>query len=174
MPAAEAKAKGFLLRIVWTEAKNNNDRASAVKNIRFKIDSLFKTLDPGTLKKLRNGDTTAVKAQLNNELDALNGNWLKYFIHFDPQFYLQKLNCKVLAINGSKDVQVNSAANLKGIKSALAKSKSKRYDIVELPGLNHLFQACVKCSPSEYHELEETFSPVALQTIGNWLERNVK
>ena len=174
MPAAEAKAKGFLLHTVWTEAERNNDRASAVKNIRFKIDSLFKTLDPGTLKKLRNGDTTAVKAQLNNELDALNGNWLKYFIHFDPQFYLQKLNCKVLAINGSKDVQVNSAANLKGIKSALAKSKSKRYDIVELPGLNHLFQACVKCSPSEYHELEETFSPVALQTIGNWLERNVK
>ncbi len=174
MPVAEAKAKGFLLHTVWTEGKNNNDQATAVKNIRFKTDSMFNNLDPGTLKRLKSGDSTAVDMQVKHELNALKGNWLKYFINYDPQSTLQKLNCMVLAINGNKDVQVNAGANLEGIRSALAKSKSKQYDIVQLSGLNHLFQNCVKCSPSEYHELEETFSPIALQTISNWLERNVK
>jgi pimeloyl-ACP methyl ester carboxylesterase len=174
MPVQDAKLKGLLVSAVWTEGKKNNDRTTALKNIKVKIDSMFKTADPATVSRLRSTDTTAVEGQLNAELNALNGPWLKYFINYDPQLYLQKLDCKILAINGSKDVQVNAAANLKRIKSALGKSKSRQYDIVELPGLNHLFQTCVKCTPSEYHELEESFSPLALQTIGNWLVKNVK
>ena len=45
------------------------------------------------------------------------------------------------------------------------------YEVKEIPGLNHLFQTCKKCSPQEYGELEETFSPVALEIIGTWLEK---
>ena len=76
-------------------------------------------------------------------MTALNSKWYKYFISFNPQPYLEKLDCKVLALNGSKDVQVIAVTNLKGIKQSLQKSKSTKYDVIEIPGLNHLFQTCV-------------------------------
>jgi hypothetical protein len=56
----------------------------------------------------------------------------------------------------------------------LKKNKSKNYEIKELPGLNHLFQHCKKCTVEEYSELEETFSPEALTTIADWLNKNVR
>ncbi len=107
-------------------------------------------------------------------MTALNGRWYKYFISFNPQPYLEKLNCKVLALNGSKDVQVIAAPNLKGIRQSLQKSKSPKYDVTEIPGLNHLFQSCTVCNPAEYDDLEESFSPVALEMMGNWLKENVQ
>jgi uncharacterized protein len=56
----------------------------------------------------------------------------------------------------------------------LKKSKSPGYEVKEIPGLNHLFQDCKKCTINEYGELEETFSPAALDIISNWLNKNVK
>lgn len=97
--------------------------------------------------------------------------WYYYFSGFDPTPYLTKLSCDVLALNGEKDVQVLPKSNLEGMKAGLKKSRSKRYEVKEIPGLNHLFQTCKKCSPQEYGELEETFSPVALEIIGEWLEK---
>ena len=100
--------------------------------------------------------------------------WFKYFLSCDPDVYLRKLSCKVLAIDGSKDIQVIPGPNLAAIKASLAKSRSKVYEVKELPELNHLFQTCAKCTVDEYGELEETISPLALQTIGYWLDKNVK
>jgi hypothetical protein len=101
--------------------------------------------------------------------------WFKYFIQFDPQQYLTKLKkVKVLALNGSRDIQVVSQQNLPGIRSALTAGETKTFEVKEIPGLNHLFQTCKKCTVAEYAQLEETFSPVALQTITAWLNENVK
>lgn len=107
-------------------------------------------------------------------MDMYHSKWFNYFLKYDPQPTLEKLNCKVLALNGGKDVQVVPAQNLDAIRKALAKSKSKSYEVKELPGLNHLFQTCTKCTVDEYAELEETFAPVALKTIGDWLDKKVK
>lgn len=100
--------------------------------------------------------------------------WFRYFISFVPANYLEKLNAKVLAINGARDLQVVAAQNLPGIEAALKKSKAKDYKVEAIDGLNHLFQTCKKCTLEEYAELEETFSPVALQIISDWLEKHVK
>jgi hypothetical protein len=81
---------------------------------------------------------------------------------------------KVLALNGSKDIQVVASQNLPGIQSALLSGKTKKIQVKELPGLNHLFQTCKTCTVAEYGKLEETISPVALQTITTWLNQNVK
>ena len=80
----------------------------------------------------------------------------------------------MLALNGDKDIQVISKANLTGISDALKKSKSKKYEVRELPGLNHLFQHCTSCTVNEYNEIEETFSPEALLLISNWLKKNIQ
>jgi uncharacterized protein len=170
----EAKASGQLMHIVWEEAGKNEDSATTVKNIRMKIKTWSKTLDTATLAKIKGNDTSSVNSQIAQAMAALNSKWYKYFISFNPQPYLQKLNCKVLALNGSKDVQVIAEPNLNGIRTSLKKSKSPEYEVIEIPGLNHLFQTCIKCSPSEYNDLEESFSPKALEIIGNWLKINVQ
>ena len=40
---------------------------------------------------------------------------------------------------------------------------------IELPGLNHLLQTAETGAVSEYGHIEETISPEALKTIGDWI-----
>jgi hypothetical protein len=65
-------------------------------------------------------------------------------------------------------------SNLAGISQAIKKSKVRVFESKQLEGLNHLFQVCKKCSIEEYGILEETISPLALQTISDWLQKHVK
>lgn len=99
--------------------------------------------------------------------------WMNNFLRMDPQPYLRQLSCKVLALNGSRDIQVLPEENLAGIKKSLAAGKSKTFDVVELPGLNHLFQECKECTVKEYGQLEQTLAPALLNKIGGWLKNNV-
>ena len=73
----------------------------------------------------------------------------------------------VLVLNGSMDVQVPPKPNLDAAKKYFDPNKTL---IVEMPGLNHLFQKCVTCTLCEYAGLEETFNPAALEQIAAWLE----
>ena len=99
----------------------------------------------------------------------LNSPWMLYFIRYDPAPTLEKVKCPVLAINGSKDLQVNAEMNLNAIKIALAKGGNKQVTTKELPGLNHLFQECETGLPAEYAQIEQTFSPIALKVISEWI-----
>jgi uncharacterized protein len=118
-------------------------------------------------------DSTAAK-YAEMETHAFSTPWWRYFLAFDPATYLQKLKCRVLALNGSRDIQVVPKSNLAGIERALKKGKNKNYTVLELPGLNHLFQECKDCTLNEYGNLEQTFAPSALDTIAKWLDKQVK
>ncbi len=100
--------------------------------------------------------------------------WFSYFLHYDPAAYVKKISASVLALNGNRDIQVLAGPNLAGLNALLQKSKTRHFDVVELSGLNHLFQRCTQCTVAEYGQLEETISPSVLETIGTWLEKNVK
>jgi fermentation-respiration switch protein FrsA (DUF1100 family) len=100
--------------------------------------------------------------------------WFRFFISYDPVPALEKIKCPVLVLNGSKDIQVLPASNLNSMKEALKKAGNKKVEIKEIPQLNHLFQTCNTCTLQEYSLLTETFSPVALQIISEWLNKNVK
>jgi pimeloyl-ACP methyl ester carboxylesterase len=171
---AEAKANSEFARIAMDEVNKNLDSATTFKNIRERVDAWAKTIDTVTMAKIRKMNIASEDELIRQTLKTMSSKWFRYFIAFDPQPHLQKLHCKVLALNGSKDIQVIAATNLQGIRASLQKSRSPEYDVIELPGLNHLFQTCVKCSPAEYGELEETFSPKALETMDQWLLKNVK
>lgn len=93
--------------------------------------------------------------------------WYREFIAYDPAPNLAKLTMPVLALNGSNDVQVVAGQNLPAIREALKANKDAT--VVELPGLNHLFQTSATGSPLEYGRLEETFAPVALTTVSDWV-----
>lgn len=147
--------------------------AALVKTEEIVKDWITKT-DPALLRELRLDEPKAQTQLAAAMVNDMQDKWYRYFMTFDPAPYLEELSCKVLALNGSKDVQVISSSNLAGIEAALKKSKSKVYTVKELPGLNHLFQTCKSCTPVEYSQLEETFSPAALEEINNWLNRYVK
>lgn len=95
--------------------------------------------------------------------------WMRYFISYDPAPALQKVRCPVLVMNGDKDLQVPATLNLPAIEAALRAGGNKDYSIKLMPGMNHLFQTCQTGAPSEYSKIEETMSPLALKTMGDWI-----
>lgn len=129
--------------------------------------TLRKELDLLPIDKLDRESKTAIVQQT---LSSYQIPWFKYFISFDPAVYLVKVKCPVLAINGSLDFQVACTANLAGIKAALEKGGNKRFEIVPMEGLNHLFQKANTGAGTEYETIEETFNPVALQKISSWIK----
>jgi len=97
----------------------------------------------------------------------LSSPWYRWFIAYDPRPTLRKLRVPVLALNGDKDVQVVAAQNLPSIREAL--KDDPKAEVVELPGLNHLFQTADTGAPSEYARIEETIAPAALRLVGDWV-----
>jgi uncharacterized protein len=86
----------------------------------------------------------------------------------DPVPALKALRVPVLALNGSLDTQVLPGPNLAGIRAAMDGS-SHALTVIELPGLNHLFQTAKTGALSEYGMIEESFAPSALTAIGDWI-----
>lgn len=128
--------------------------------------AIRKELDLEPLEKL---DRTAKESIVQNTLNQYKTPWFRYFISFDPAIYLTKVKCPVLALNGTLDFQVESTANLAGIKTGLQKAGNKRFEIVPMEGLNHLFQKANTGAESEYGNIEETLNPAALQKISSWI-----
>ena len=124
--------------------------------------------------ELKNNSSDILKAQLTDEiiqqqLKTLTSPWMLTFIKFDPKDYLSKVNCPVLAINGEKDTQVLPKINLSGIENGLRIVNNNDVTIEELKDLNHLFQTSKTGSFSEYASNKETFSPIALSLLSDWI-----
>jgi pimeloyl-ACP methyl ester carboxylesterase len=79
------------------------------------------------------------------------------------------VKCPVLALIGSKDLQVSPRENLTAIASALKSGGINDYKVVEIPNLNHLFQTSSTGLPGEYGTIEETMSPEVLELISKWI-----
>lgn len=95
--------------------------------------------------------------------------WFRFFLTYDPTTALRKVTCPVLALNGELDLQVPPMENLTAIATALKAGGNQQVVVKELPRLNHLLQTATTGSPTEYSKIEETMSPLALQTIGDWI-----
>jgi len=141
--------------------KTNDDLKQSITDI---IKKAYSDLSEEERKEL--GD---LDKYIENTLKQLISRWFRNFIQYDPYPTLTKVKCPVLAINGEKDLQVPPKENLSAIENALKEGGNKDYKIVEMPGLNHLFQTCETGSPSEYSKIEETFSPDAMKVIADWI-----
>ncbi len=113
----------------------------------------------------------AMRAQFDMQVDAMLSRWYRYFLTADSVPYLRRVTCPVLALNGENDVQVPYRENLQGISKALSEAGNRDVTTKSLPKLNHLFQTSQTGMVDEYETIDETFAPVALKTMGEWLER---
>lgn len=93
--------------------------------------------------------------------------WIDYFISYDPTDALKKITCKILALNGNKDVQVIANQNISALKQHIP---SEQLTTKIYPDLNHLFQHCNTGMPNEYYQIEETIAPEILIDITNWIK----
>jgi fermentation-respiration switch protein FrsA (DUF1100 family) len=91
-----------------------------------------------------------------------------------PSVYLEKVKCPILALNGEKDLQVPAKENLEVIKSTSKIAGNSKVTTIALPHLNHLFQESTTGLPSEYGVIEQTFSPIALNKIVDWIKDQTK
>jgi len=97
----------------------------------------------------------------------MNSAWMHYLLNYQPAATLARVQVPVLALNGTLDRQVPVTENLAGLRAALAGNPDAT--ILELPGLNHMFQPAVTGAMGEYAQIEETFAPQAMDIIANWV-----
>jgi dienelactone hydrolase len=149
-----------------------HDQAEKQRADEIEILALVKQeKDPAVLeKKLRERFAGKVsEAQIGETIQKVNTPWMRYFVNYDPATSLSKVACPVLVLNGEKDLQVPPKQNLPAIRHELEAAGNKHFEIVELPGLNHLFQTAKTGSPAEYAQIEETIAPAALEKIATWI-----
>ena len=93
--------------------------------------------------------------------------YMKQFLTLDSRPLLGNITCPVLALNGTKDTQVEPDSNLGALRSGLQKNAKNKLEAIE--GVNHLFQHCKTGMATEYGNIEETIAPEVLEKMVYWL-----
>lgn len=135
-------------------SKALDEIASGKKASEINIDDVPVALKPVTIKALQQADTP----------------YIRHFLTVDAGKLLPEIKCPVLALNGTKDTQVDCDANTTRIEKGLANCK---HSIKKIDGVNHLFQHCNTGIVTEYQQIEETISPEVLQEVAKWIKTNI-
>lgn len=138
----------------------------AYRNAKKDISHPEAVLD--TLLKQTNVSLPALSRQSFLPIITMQTPWVLDFIATDMACYLPKIKCPVMAMNGSKDVQVDAHDNLSALRKGLKPNKKNL--IKEYEGLNHLFQHCTTGQTTEYRLIEETLAPEVMQDIVDWIK----
>ena len=150
---------------IFAVMKSEPDTAVALRRVAALIGARLGELPATARAAIADSAATAramARANLSPEIRSV--------VATDPRVSLRKVRCPVLALGGSKDLQVPAEANLRGIARALREGGNRDATTRLLPGLNHLFQPATTGLVIEYGRIETTFAPAALDTMGSWLE----
>jgi len=159
-PEALAKQRATQ-EMMFAVLKREKDNDTAEKKMREEFDK--------QTAGLSEDEKAQAKQTLEAQIKMVLSPWFRYFLTYDPRPTLAKVKCPVLALNGENDLQVPGAENLREIEATLKAAGNKDVTVMRLPKLNHLFQTSETGLPAEYVKIEETFAPVALKTIGDWV-----
>lgn len=135
-------------------SKALDEIASGKKANEININDVPVALKPITIKALQQADTP----------------YIRHFLTVDAGKLLPEIKCPVLALNGTKDTQVDCDANTTRIEKGLANCK---HSIKKIDGVNHMFQHCNTGIVTEYQQIEETISPEVLQEVAKWIKANI-
>ena len=153
-----------LLTSVIEVLQEKKDIDETIKRLSSKLDGTLQPLPPAAQEEW--------EAQVNQIHEALKTPWFQSFLNYDPRQALSNVDVPVLALNGSLDLQVCPKQNLREIEKTLKEGKNPPAVILELKGLNHLFQTAKTGSPNEYIQIEETIAPEILELISNWIQNS--
>ena len=111
----------------------------------------------------------ALSQNLSAVMRQLSMPYLKHFVTLDVRPLLGGISCPVLALNGTKDMQVEAESNLRALRRGLPDNPCNKLETVE--GVNHMFQHCQTGMTTEYRDIEETFAPEVLETLVEWFSK---
>jgi len=149
------------------------DEASICQNVALQKKILTIVRNEPNLKQAAAQLKELVPVEKHRQIGILLSKKYKSMLTLDPETILKNVKCPVIAINGSKDMQVLAKKNLEAIAATLKNSENNNYKTVELEGLNHLFQKAETGAISEYGQIEETIAPEVLKLIRDWLQQNL-
>ena len=109
----------------------------------------------------------ALKQNYLAVLQQIQAPYFGKFLSLDMRPLLGSIKCPVLAMNGTKDTQVEPESNLGALRNGLPTNPRNTIEAVE--GVNHLFQHCATGTVTEYREIEETMAPEVLEKMVQWL-----
>ena len=156
--AAQLATTEKLQRAMTQIVQKNPDNAVA----HAQLLAYYKAIDP------------QLAARIESQLTVLTSPDYRHLLADRPAQTLAKVHCPVLALGGSKDIQVPAAKNLAATAAALQAGGNRDVTVKELPGLNHLFQTAPTGAVLEYGTIEETFAPAALQLVGDWITQHTR
>ena len=181
MLAAEGKADfivslaGMAISGKETLVMQNRQAMSSIGLPKDMVDSYCATIS-NILNEIAHGKKTSeitidgvpdnLKPILKKSLEQANSPYIRHFITVDASKQLSKIKCPVLALNGTKDTQVDCTANTTQLEKGLSNCK---HTIKKIEGVNHLFQHCSTGNIVEYQQIEETIAPEVLKTIIEWI-----
>lgn len=116
---------------------------------------------------LAQSTAAGVRRQAQQE-KTMQNEWMAFFLDYDPRPDLERITVPVMAVNGSNDLQVLPASNLRTIRELLS-DKNAQNLFREYPDLNHLFQHCTPETAMDYYNIAETFSEEVMQDIAAWI-----
>ena len=155
-----------LQRRLFAAVKETADRAALERRLRGIAAEFL-----GELAEEERKAAAEIEKALNSQVRAMSAPSFRALLLHNPAQTLGRVKAPVLVVAGSRDVQVRPDLNLPPIAAALEAGRNPAYDIVKLPGLNHLLQTCRTGGIDEYAKIEETMSPQALNVIASWLDR---
>nr|WP_319997555.1 alpha/beta fold hydrolase [uncultured Draconibacterium sp.] len=151
--------------VCYRMIENNTDINSATDSLSNFKEEHEKLANSNSDKKRQFGGDHQFDRLVSQSLSPHN----RFNIKCDPSEYFMKVNCPVLSLNGSKDILVPAKINQDAIKLALTKAGNTNFEIIEIEGLNHSFQECKTGTMREFFEIDQTFSPIALDKVVNWI-----
>ena len=158
-----------IYRQIYSILVSDTDEETIKRDLSAILDESYKYLTEEEKAEVGTKDQ-----MIEMQLKVLLSPWFRYFVKYDPYPTLKEVKCPVLAINGEKDLQVPPKENLSAIENALKEGGNEIYKIIEMPGLNHLFQTSKTGAPIEYGNIEETFSEDAMKIIADWISEVTK
>ena len=150
-------------RILFAAVRNARDSADAVRRIAAAKANILAPLPPDK--------RASASRAADQSAERLVSPWMRFFLKYDTRSALRQIRIPVLALDGSLDTQVPAKEDLAGIDAALKAAGNHDYRVVELPGLNHLFQTAKTGLSSEYASIEETIAPQVLGLIASWINQ---
>jgi len=136
----------------------------------------LKTLYNNLTKKLSKNEAQMRKYALKvfeKKMDFMLKPWFRNFLRINVKSIYKHVNCPVLVLYGSKDLQIEPKINMDSILKSLKNAGNSNVKGEIIPKLNHFFQNSKTGLPNEYFKINETFSEKVLNLINKWVKNNI-
>jgi pimeloyl-ACP methyl ester carboxylesterase len=169
------RQQGEILRLIGADG----GQVKAAQNLYDQVVETLRQTPNATAARtkimalLRSSNTGIDEPMARARAVQLTSPWSRYFIDFDPAKRLPQVQCPVLLLNGTADLQVAASRDLAVLQKGLHQSHQP-VEMHRLAGVNHWFQPDATQWPIIAGERQANFSPEGLDYLRDWLQERAQ